>query len=93
MDYSKEINETPKSYFKKESAPYLEPSNNINQDQSMGQNIVENQQQTLRQQPQSAQNEFDYYPQEQIAPHQQAPQITFIQIILTNLKKQVQEKL
>ena len=74
MDYSKEINETPKSYFKKESAPYLEPSNNINQDQSMGQNIVENQQQTLRQQPQSAQNEFDYYPQEQIAPQQQAPQ-------------------
>lgn len=73
MDYSKEINETPKSYFKKESAPYLEPSNNINQDQSMGQNIVENQQQTLRQQPQSAQNEFDYYPQEQIAPQQQAP--------------------
>ena len=40
----------------------------------MGQNIVENQQQTLRQQPQSAQNEFDYYPQEQIAPQQQAPQ-------------------
>lgn len=74
MDYSKEINETPKSYFKKESAPYLEPSNNINQDQSIGQNIVENQQQTLRQQPQSAQNEFDYYPQEQIAPQQQAPQ-------------------
>ncbi len=36
----------------------------------MGQNIVENQQQTLRQQPQSAQNEFDYYPQEQIAPQQ-----------------------
>ena len=40
----------------------------------MGQNIIENQQQTLRQQPQSAQNEFDYYPQEQIAPQQQAPQ-------------------
>lgn len=74
MSYSKEVNETPESYFRKESAPYLEPSNNINQDQSMGQNIIENQQQTLRQQPQSAQNEFDYYPQEQIAPQQQAPQ-------------------
>ena len=37
MSYSKEVNETPESYFRKESAPYLEPSNNINQDQSMGQ--------------------------------------------------------
>lgn len=44
--------------LKKKAAPYLEPSNNINQDQSIGQNIVENQQQTLRQQPQSAQNDL-----------------------------------
>ncbi len=74
MSYSEELRETPKSYFKKESAPYLDPYNNINQDQSISQSIIENQQETLRQQPQSAQNEFDYYPQEQIAPQQQAPQ-------------------
>lgn len=74
MDYSEELRETPKSYFRKESAPYLDPSNNINQDQSISQSIIENQQETLRQQPQSAQNEFDYYPQEQVAPQQQAPQ-------------------
>ena len=66
MDYTKKAEETQRSYFRKESAPYLDPRTNINQDY--------NQRITSQETPQSAQNEFDYYPQEQIAPQQQTQQ-------------------
>ncbi len=83
MGYSKEINKTKKSCFKKKSAPYLDQSNNINQDQ----NIIERQQpqnqyyqrqepqnEFNQQQPQNVQNEFDSYQQPQNEFNQQQPQ-------------------
>ena len=76
MGYSKEINETKKSYFKKESAPYLDQSNNINQDQ----NIIERQQpQNQYYQRQEPQNEFNQQQPQNQYYQRQEPQNEFNQ--------------
>lgn len=61
MGYSKEINDTKKSYFKKESAPYLDQPNDINQDQR----IVEQPQKEFNPYQQQPQNEYNQYQPQQ----------------------------
>ena len=61
--------EQPKTFFKKEATDYLEQQpTNINQEPEYYEAPKQ------MQQPPSAQNEFDYYPQEQIAPQQEPTQ-------------------